>query len=323
MIPVSLKRHLPLYRKRWHRQHQALIEEISALMPALVLGGDAKAPWIEDTKAGVWFSGFETDQANALLHDMLRSDLPEGLKKSHFRLVRDYVTRYVYPHLRPDLKPAGYGVDELSGFHGQHKDAIADLECSKQQKRLKEAFLPRADDTIIDGGAFIGMGDVRMSRDLKQGRIIAVEAKHACHELLAANIAKNNVENVEAVYGALWNVPGQLDLNVGDAQANSLVGEVVAGNRSQQVQAWTIDGLVKKYELERVSMVSLTLNGAEVEALEGAVTTLEELRPRIRLAGWYDRGGVPVWQSTRDFLVKHRYEVFVGPRGSVTAMPLD
>ena len=35
-------------------------------------------------------------------------------------------------------------------------------------------------------------------------------------------------------------------------------------------------------------MISLTLNGA-MEALIGAKETLENLRPRLRIAGWYKR----------------------------------
>ena len=52
--------------------------------------------------------------------------LPTSIAE-HFRLVKDYINRYVYPHMR--LRPeatAGYAAERLWGFHAQHKDAIED-----------------------------------------------------------------------------------------------------------------------------------------------------------------------------------------------------
>ena len=68
-------------------------------------------------------------------------------------------------------------------------------------------------------------------------------------------------------------------------------------------------------------MLSLTLNGAEVEALEGAKQTLKNLRPRIRLAGWYSRGGKKISELAREQLLTFGYQVFIGPRGNTLAVP--
>jgi FkbM family methyltransferase len=323
MIPVALKKQIPFYRKRRHQQYRALVTEISLHMEILSLGEEAGVPWVEDGRNGVRLFGFSNDCANENLHDILKADLPTQLPRSHFHIVRDYVTRYIYPNLRPDLKPDGYARSEFSGFHGQHKDAVACIASPEGQQRFTQVFTPRADDIIIDGGAYIGMGDLSLSRILKRGRIIAVEAKQDCHELLARNIAYNDVTNVEAVKGALWNESACLKLHVGDAQTSSLISEFVKGDTTQKVKAWTIDDLVSHHSLDRVTMLSLTLNGAEFEALQGASSTLDRLRPRVRLAGWHERSGFPVWMLARELLLRHRYDVFVGPLGSLTALPRD
>ena len=67
-------------------------------------------------------------------------------------------------------------------------------------------------------------------------------------------------------------------------------------------------------------MLSLTLNGAEIEALEGATETISRFKPRIRLAGWYKRDGELICDLTKKQLEKHGYKVIIGPRNGVCAI---
>ncbi len=321
MLPLALKKLLPFYTARWRGRYRAMIDEIKARIGGLEFGQDGDVPWLQERQSGVRIFGFWTEPENAEVYDLLRGTLPRELPESHFRLMKDYLTRYVYPHMRPDLKPAGYTAEELWGFHGQHKDAIADQPDQRDRERLIAAFRPRPDDVIIDGGAFVGIGDLRMAGELTAGRIIAIEANRACYELLCRNRDYNKVGNLTAQNRALWNTRGTLDLEVGYAQANTLVSEVAKGEKKQPIETINVDALVDELQLPRVTMLSLTLNGAEVETLDGAERTLSQLRPRIRLAGWYKRNGVPIWKITKEKLEHHGYDVFVGPRGNVMALP--
>jgi FkbM family methyltransferase len=320
MLPFAIKKRLPFYKARWRHRYRAMIDEIAARIGGLEFGQDGNVPWLQERNSGIRIFGFWTEPKNMEVYELLCGSLPREMPPSHFRLVKDYLNRYVYPHMRPDLKPLGYSVNQMWGFHGQHKDAVADQADGHVRERLTAAFRPRPDDIIIDGGAFLGMGDVRMSRDLTAGRIVAIEANRTCYELLCRNRDYNNLPNLTVQNRALWNARGVLDLEVGYAQANTLVPEIAIGESKQPVETINIDGLVDELGISRVSMLSLTLNGAEVEALEGAEKTLDRLRPRIRLAGWYIRGGAPIWKITKEKLERHNYEVFVGPRGNVMAL---
>ena len=321
MLPLAIKKLLPFYKARWRGRYRAMIEDIAARIGNLEFGREGDGPWLQERDSGVRIYGFWTEPKNAEVYDLLRDSLPRDLPETHFRLMKDYLNRYIYPHMRPDLKPSGYSANQMWGYHGQHKDGIADQPNGIARERLIAAFQPRPDDVIIDGGAFLGIGDLRMSRDLTQGRIIAIEANQDCYALLRKNCDYNKAANVTAQNRALWNTRGTLDLEVGFAQANTLVNEVATGERKQLVETINIDALVEELDLRRLTMLSLTLNGAEVEALEGAQKTLRELRPRIRLAGWYSRNGVPIWKITKGQLEQHGYDVFVGPRGNVMALP--
>jgi FkbM family methyltransferase len=321
MIPLALKRLLPFYTRRWQRRYRVMLAEITALAGNVSYGQDGDVPWIEDRRSGLRFHGFWTEPKNAELYDLLRDALPPDLPKPYLRLVKDFITRFAYPHMRPDLKPAATDPEQMWGFHGQHKDAIADQSDGTARARLADAFRPKPDDIIIDGGSFLGMGDIRMARELPNGRIIAVEATRACYELLSRNLVHNGIANVIPLHAALWDRPGTLELDTGYAQANSLISDVSRGGITEPVETITVDDIVARFNLPRVTMLSLTLNGAEVEAIKGAQLTLGRFKPRIRLAGWYSRDGKPIWQITSQQLAHHGYDVFVGPRGNVMALP--
>lgn len=322
-IPVALKRLVPGYSARWRRRYRGMLAGLHEAIPTLNFGESDGIPWIERKQDGLRLHGFWTEAENADAFDLLRPELPRALEKSHFRLAKDYLNRFVYPHMRPDLKPGGFGTDQLWGFHGQHKDAIADYPDPAARQRLMRAFAPKEDDVFVDCGAFLGFGALRMSRDFPRCRIVAVEANATCHSLLSRNIAHNRAGNVLALHRGVWKGPGQLNLETGFAQANSLVEEVHKGESRQIVETVSVDGVVAAERLEKLSMLSLTLNGAEVEAIEGAADTLARLRPRIRLAGWYSRGGEKIAQIAGRQLEAYEYDVFIGPRGNTMALPKE
>lgn len=320
-IPMRLKMLVPGYRARWRYRYAALLAAVREHAPRLDYGKDAETPWIRVRDNGPQFFGFWTEQANAEVYDLLQSYLPPELPRTHFRLMKDYLTRYVYPHMRPDLKPEGFAAEQLFGFHGQHKDAIDDLEDAAGRRELAAAFRPKPDDIIVDCGAFLGFGEIRLAPELPRGHMYAIEADRDCYELLVRNLAANQILNVTALHRGVWREAGEITLETGYAQANTLVREVYRGDSSTKVRTITVDQLVEQFGLTKVDMVSLTLNGAEVEALKGARHTLTDLRPRIRLAGWYSRQNRPIWEWTKTDLESYGYRVFVGSRGNVMALP--
>ena len=321
MLPVALKLLVPGYRSSWQNRCACLIAEFDALAPHLAHGWEEDTPWIE--VKGTRLYGFATEPENRKLHAILRPYLPKTIPLSHFRLAKDCLTRFVYPHMRPDLKPQGYGDNAMFGFHGQHKDTIADIEDAGARAMLMEAFKPKDGEVFLDCGAFLGFGEVHLSHTIKNGQYYAIEASGACHTLLSRNLIYNGMANARAIHRAVWNAETELDLESSFAQANSLVSEVHKGRRTERVRTISLDGAAQTFAFERLDMLSLTLNGAEVEAIEGGRGLLRQFRPRIRLAGWYSRGSRKIWEITKEQLENLGYRVFVGRRGNVMALPKE
>ncbi len=276
------------------------------------------------------FTGFRTTGADLTTYQLFRHLLPKNLPSSHYRLMRDFITRYVYPHMMPAevptvLLPAYF----LGGFHGQHKDSISTISDKVLRREVSDVFKIRLHDVIINGGAYLGFGDLRVAPLNSKGRILAIEAAHHCFELLCHNISTNGLDNIFPIHCALWNCRGQKSLGTSSFQANTLVPQETRNRENldavkvaqfETVETIPIDDLVDSYKLERVDFVNLTLNGAEVEALEGMQETMAQFKPRIRLAGWYVRDR-PIWQICQDVLLRFNYRVVIGARGNVFGLP--
>lgn len=104
-------------------------------------------------------------------------------------------------------------------------------------------------------------------------------------------------------------------------QANSLVQDIIKETETNtvQVETDTIDNILDDLGVTDVSLVSLTINGAELEAIEGMSKTLETCSPRLSIAGWYLRDGHPIWERAVSLLKEKGYETVRGNKGRVFA----
>lgn len=143
----------------------------------------------------------------------------------------------------------------------------------------------------IDGGANIGVHTVEWSRLMRGwGSIIAVEAQERMFYALAGNLALQNCLNARALWAALSNVPGILDIpepdytkqgSFGSFELKARVGTEFIGQPidyakpTSKVRQIMVDGL----GLERLDLMKLDLEGMEAEALDGSAETIERCKP--------------------------------------------
>ncbi|MBF0187276.1 MAG: FkbM family methyltransferase [Magnetococcales bacterium] len=317
---VRLKTLVPGYRPKWVRRFKTLLDHLNAIESKVTFGEEEGFPWMEIEGESYRFYGFFSGEKEITEAHLMGSALPASIEPRHLRLVKDYVTRYLYPHMRPDLSPTGINESNWAGFHGQHKETLADYE-GGDPDTLRRVFTAREDDVVINGGCFVGFGDLHMAARLPKGRIYAIEADPTCYRLLCRNMERNKLENVLPIHRGLWSKEGTLKLESNHAQANTLVAEVLQGEEQEVVKTIPIDALVEQEELTRVDFISITLNGAEIETLEGASETLKRFKPRIRLPGWYFRDGKRICEHVRDDPKLADYHVCITSRGNVLAYP--
>lgn len=145
----------------------------------------------------------------------------------------------------------------------------------------------------LDGGANIGVHTLEWARLMRGwGSVIAVEAQERIFYALAGNIALQNAFNAKAVWAALADVPGDLSIpepdytqqgSFGSFELKARVGTefigqaIDYGRPTSTVRQIMIDGL----GLERLDLLKLDLEGMEIEALQGAVETIQRCKPLL------------------------------------------
>jgi FkbM family methyltransferase len=300
----------------------ALVSELAKLQVAAAAADpDGKTATIRLAEPERVFYGYASRWHEKAIHAALPAELRARIPEACCRVAVDIVCRYMYPQALADAAPE-YPHKDRYVFHPQHRDVIDDLADLSTEKKneLKRIFAVHPGDVLVDVGAFIGFGAMRLSELVgPEGHVVSIEAHPSNQELLNKNLQENAISNVSAIPKGVWHEPGQVTLHCDEFQRNSLVDEMVTDRGQVTVPTDSVDNIVRDLGLSKVSLVSVTINGAEIEALQGMQRVLSDHRPRISLAGWYHRDGVPVHESVTKLLHKLGYQTIVGPVGRVYA----
>jgi len=298
-----------------------LIKEVQKL-PITGSGiSDDGFPWVSLSN-GYKFYGFLPSSNDRVLYKLIDKTLKEKLVEDAFGVAIDIVLRYIYPHAQPDKTPPYSLFARRMCFHPQHVDTIQDIPGASQEFKTKllELFAIKKGEVVVDVGAFIGYGALKIGSLVgTAGKVIVIEADPDCRRLLEMNIKENSSGNIQIIPKAVWNEKGERSLHRSYQQANSLVQDIVKGTNTVQVHTDTIDNILDDLGITDVSLISLTINGAELEAIEGMSKTLETCSPRLSIAGWYLRDGHPVWERAMSLLKEKGYETVKGNKGRVFA----
>ena len=143
---------------------------------------------------------------------------------------------------------------------------------------------------FIDVGSHIGKYTVRVARDLRgTGRVISIEPEPHNFSLLEQNIALNNLHNVSIFKGACSAEDGQTTLYI-DGTATTLhsIHNNPGLRKTTQciVSTWKLDTLLKTLGINRVDLIKIDTEGAELDVLKGARHTLATHHPKIVFEAW-------------------------------------
>lgn len=160
--------------------------------------------------------------------------------------------------------------------------------------RFLQAELRRG-DVFADIGSHIGVHALTAARrlhDLGAGRVVAFEPTTDTVDKLAA-LAKRNGLGVEVVRTALGERAGSAtifsDPNYSDADAG-VRSQYNTGAKVEQVPLTTFDAWAAISVLDRLDVVKIDVEGAEIDVIRGMGQTLRSLRPRVVVAEVKDHG---------------------------------
>jgi FkbM family methyltransferase len=138
---------------------------------------------------------------------------------------------------------------------------------------------------FMDIGANAGYFSLLASRCVGQaGKVLAVEPNPAMAKQLRQNTERSGLTNVDIAEAACFDSVEVRDLYIGNPYNtgnSSLSGNNLAWTKSVEVACTTVDLLVEKHGLQRVDLVKIDVEGAELQVLRGMSATLKRLRPKI------------------------------------------
>jgi FkbM family methyltransferase len=195
------------------------------------------------------------------------------------------VIKFLYQSMKY-LKPGNPRLLKVSVKEHDYKYycKLEDFNPSREEDILK-LFRPKEGDRVVDVGAHIGRYTIIASKMVgSKGKVIAIEAHPANHEILKQNIALNKLDNVITLNYAVHSrktmvklyEPGQEE---GFTIYNTIMTDRTLTSKNQkyiEVKADTLDSLLLENGIKEVNWIKIDVEGAEYEVLTGASNILSD-----------------------------------------------
>lgn len=161
-------------------------------------------------------------------------------------------------------------------------------------------YRPQTGAVIVNAGAYHGYFALYLSRKIgARGRVLCFEPEPHNIRLLRKNIAANGATNITVFPKALWSSQATLPLIT--RGSGSTVGR--AAGAVQTAPAVTLDNELERHGITRVDLLTMDIEGAELEAIHGCRRTIMA-NPGIQLAiaSYHRRDGEQTWRQLEKIL---------------------
>lgn len=148
------------------------------------------------------------------------------------------------------------------------------------------------DKDIIDAGAFTGDTSIPMAH-LTNKNIYAFEPFEESYKGLVKNINANDIKNIIPIQKSLGNLNGERTLYLTGDNVQGITSNEKARKYDEKliVQETTVDRFVEENNLN-VGYITIDVEGAEKDLLNGALNTLKTQRPILTIS---------IYHSVNDF----------------------
>lgn len=166
-------------------------------------------------------------------------------------------------------------------------------------------------DIVVDAGAYYGYFTIFAAKKVgRKGKVIAFEPDPENCEILRNNVALAGLNNVVVIKRALFNKNGEVDLS-GDFSRSSIVENKKTRNSGVKIQCVLFDDEIKRLELGKIDFLKMDIEGAEIEAFEGAREALKNIS-QLAIACYHKRGGKTTGQILRPLLTRYGFDTKIG-----------
>lgn len=174
-------------------------------------------------------------------------------------------------------------------------------------------YRPQKGDVIMDCGAHIGNCTILFSRLVgKSGHVIAIEPFEESLKMFKKR-TKNLKAQISTFKNGLWSENKKLPLSIFHDQTISCQivkeAEKVHDKNIQLIECRTIDHVISHINPDRLDLIKMDIEGAEIEALKGGVSTMSKYSPKFVIASYHIRNNEKTCFEVEKLLMKNGYEV--------------
>ncbi len=171
---------------------------------------------------------------------------------------------------------------------------------------------------VLDCGGHIGSFSIFAKKINPQSQIWIMEPVGGNRDLLAKNIAANNLQNITVIPFALYGQNGTfyIDLSGKQFDALNISSEKPAHEDFLQVEALTLPEVINRYQVPRIDLLKMDVEGSEYNIFERSMPTFSssvrrvimEFHPagdtakRNQLVGMLSQGGFELIYETKNIL---------------------
>lgn len=149
---------------------------------------------------------------------------------------------------------------------------------------------PSQGDVVIDAGAHYGFYTLLASKLAgSEGTVLAFEPHPTNYKRLLLNLLLTKAKNVKAFNVALGESSRQAKLYLAHSGEHSITPELsdCSFYGYFYVQVTTIDKIVRELGIDKISLMKIDTEGAELSVLKGAFRTIQNCKPKITIASYH------------------------------------
>ena len=164
-------------------------------------------------------------------------------------------------------------------------------------------------DIVLDAGANVGHLSIFFSKKVgTTGQVHCFEPDKYNIEAFKKNIELNKgIESNIFIHDLLlWNENKMIDFEEAGSVGSSAVW-FSGKNNVIKKQAITIDSWVTNNDIKQLDFIKMDIEGAEIEALDGCVETIERLKPNFAIASYHIVNDKPTYIKVESFFKKMNY----------------
>lgn len=163
------------------------------------------------------------------------------------------------------------------------------LNTSEYEQYFHSMVKPEMNDNIIDAGAYTGDTAIKFCRNLKNKcKIFSFEPEDTNYKYLLRNITNENLKNnVIPLKVGLWRENTFLSFSTQTEENVNSESSHISSDGNVKVKVIILDSFVKENKIIP-SLIKMDIEGAEYEAIQGAINTIQAFKPKLQICIYHN-----------------------------------